>query len=113
MMKKEKFDYHIFPPFVDAYMNSFYTEEQKTIEDIKEMMVMHCFHWADKVMGGCISRGRSLPKHNGKLVLCCAYTYKGYESYKQYLMILDKEGDDWYDHLKMVEGEVLKEWDVT
>ena len=109
------FGYHIFPPFVDAYMNSFWSEKQLPLDEIRKMMEGHANEWGKEVIGESVSRGREIPTHEGKMVLCCAYTYTGKDnkSDKNYLIVTNGGNADWYDKLEFVEGKVLDEWDVT
>ena len=109
------FGYHIFPPFTDAYMNSFFNEIQLPLSDIESKMKSHALEWGKDVIGESILRGRELPKYDDKIVLCCAYTYTGKDndSYKHYLVVVEEFGDDWYHKLQFIEGFVRDEWDVT
>lgn len=111
----EVFGYHIFPPFIDAYMQSFCDEIQLPLSDIESKMKSHAWEWGKEVIGESILRGRELPKYKDKIVLCCAYTYTGKDndSHKQYLVVVDEFCDGWYDKLQFIEGHVSNEWDVT
>jgi len=109
------FKYHIFPPFVDAYVQSFLDEKQSTLEQIKEMMEGHAVEWGSEVIGKCVLKGKEMPMHDGKIVLCCAYTYTGdnNDPHKDYLILTKGGQEDWYHNLEFVEGKILNEWDVT
>ena len=109
------FGYHIFPPFIDAYMQSFWDEIQLPLSEIESKMKSHAWEWGKEVIGESILRGRELPKYNDKIVLCCAYTYTGKNNdiHKHYLVVVDEFCDDWYDKLQFIEGRVSDEWDVT
>ena len=39
------FGYHIFPPFVDAYMQSFWDEIQLPLSEIESKMKSHAWEW--------------------------------------------------------------------
>lgn len=108
------YGYHIFPPFIDAYMNSFWST-QITMSEIKNKMEGHAIEWGSEVVGKSVLHGREIPKHNDKIVLCCAYTYIGEEdiSHKKYLIVLDEFSSNWYDKLEFIEADILSEWDVT
>ena len=109
------FGYHIFPPFIDAYMQSFWDEIQLPLSEIESKMKSHAWEWGKEVVGESILRGRQLPKFNDKIVLCCAYTYTGKDndSYKHYLVVVDEFCNEWDDKLQFIEGRVNDEWDVT
>lgn len=109
------FGYHIFPPFIDAYIQSFWDEIQLLLSEIESKMKSHAWEWGKEVVGESILRGREIPKYNDKIVLCCAYTYTGKDnnSHKHYLVVVDEFCDYWYDKLQFIEGNVSDEWDVT
>ena len=114
-MKKEVFGYHIFPPFIDAYRQSFDTESKLSISDIAKQMESHAIEWGEQSLGQAVLRGNEIPKYNNKIILCCAYTYTGENNdrYKEYLIVVTKFGYDWYDNLEFIEGVIENEWDVT
>jgi len=109
------FGYHIFPPFIDAYMQSFWDEIQLPLSEIESKMKSHAWEWGSEVVGKSILKGKELPKFNDKIVLCCAYTYTGKDNdrHKHYLVVVDEFCEDWYDKLQFIEGSVSDEWDVT
>lgn len=113
--KDEVFGYHIFPPFIDAYQNSFYSEPKKTLKQIRQIAESHALDWGEKSIGKCTLERKELPKHKNKLVVCCVYLYKKGASNKHYLVVTDgdKNGKYWFDNLEFVEGIILDEWDVT
>jgi hypothetical protein len=106
-------NYHIFPPFVDAYKESLFDNKKVSIAEIERLMKNHAIDWGGEVVSKCILEGKDMPKHDGKVVLCCAYIYNGEIYEKDYLIVLDEFGGDWYDKLQFIEGEVKSEWDVT
>ena len=110
------FDYYIFPPFIDAYLNSFWTEIKLPLSEIESKMKSHALEWGSEVVGKSILKGQELPKFNDKIVLCCAYLYTGQDhdiATKGYLVAINEFSDDWYDKLQVIEGAVNDEWDVT
>ena len=77
IMKKEKFDYHIFPPFVDAYENSFYDHNRLTIDEIKKIMGNYAAAWSNEVVENSKHYGKNIPTYKDKIVLCCGEPYTG------------------------------------
>ena len=114
-MNNRTFDYHIFPPFIDAYLQSFHFEIQLTLSEIESKTKAHAQDWGKEVIGQCILRGEDLPKYNDKIVLCCANTYisDDYIVYKSYLVVIDEFCNDWYDKLQFIEGYINESWNVT
>lgn len=113
--KPELLNYHIFPPFIDAYLESYFTEKPLTLSDIHELMKFHAWEWGAEVVGRSILRGMSIPMFSEAIVLCCAYTssVECKENGKQYLAVIQTPCDDWFNNLQFIEGNIQDEWDAT
>lgn len=109
------FGYHIFPPFIDAYIQSFWDEIQLPLSEIESKMKSHACEWGREVFEKSISKDKELPTYNDKIVLCCAYTYTGKDNdmHKHYLIVVNEFCDNWYDNMQFIEGYINNEWDVT
>ena len=113
--EKELFDYHIYPPYIDAYINSFWDKEFLTLNEIKQLMKQHALEWGYEVIGRCTLEGKELPKFNDKIVLCCGSLYQpnNVGNGNSYLIVVNNFSDNWYSDLEFIEGDIQNEWNVT
>jgi|LakMenEpi03Aug12_release.lakeMendotaPanAssembly.Ray.scaffolds.fasta_scaffold581772_5 hypothetical protein len=83
-------------------------------DEIKSIAEAHAFEWGESVIGKCVLKNTEPPKHDGKFVLCCIYTYRGDDIHKHLLVVTkgDTENKCWWENFEFVEGRVLDEWDV-
>ena len=113
--EKEVFNYHIYPPYIDAYINSFWDKEYLTLNEIKQLMKQHALEWGHEVIGRCTLEGKELPKFNDKIVLCCGSLYQpnNDENINSYLIVVNNFSDNWYSDLEFIEGDIQDGWNVT
>lgn len=109
------YNYHVFPPFIDAYQCSLYENNRVTLDELKEIMESHAISWGAEAIGKCILEGKELPKYDNKIVLCCAYTYVGENNdcSDKYLIVVNDLDSVWYDNMIFIKGIVNPDWDVT
>lgn len=113
--KEQVYNYHVFPPYIDAYECSLYNNNRVTLDVLKEIMESHAASWGNECFGKCVLESKELPKYDGKLVLCCAYTYVGENNdcSDKYLIVVDNFDSIWYDNMIFIKGEINPDWDVT
>jgi hypothetical protein len=130
-MKAKKYFYHMFPPFIDAYEQSF--EEPLTLVEIKKMMELNASYWVNESIKTKGLDSHPIAGENYKQVIYCARIYEAPNKIteKNKLDFVFKPGTDiillsevekvdktFFENnetLEFLEGATLieKSWDVT
>lgn len=131
IMKAKKYFYHMFPPFVDAYEQSF--SEPLTLKQIKDMMQLNSSFWIDDSIKTKGIDNHPVAGEDYKHVIYCAKIYEApnkiteknkhdfvFATEKQILLIsdVDKIESSFFsidESLEFLEGESLIEdsWNRT
>jgi hypothetical protein len=130
-MKAKKYFYHMFPPFIDAYEQSF--KEPLTLVEIKKMMKLNASYWIDDSIKTKGLDNHPIAGENYKQVIYCARIYESpnkitkknkldfvFKSGLDVVLLseVEKVGNTFFEKdetLEFLEGETLieKSWDVT
>lgn len=111
----KKYSYKTYPPYVDAYECSWGDERLKTLKEAKDLAISHAVMWGEQSIGRAVLKTGSPAKYKGDVVVGCLSLWDEGDYRKSFLVVIDKNIDSeyWFDQLKVVEGPIEYDWNVT
>ncbi|MCT7977623.1 hypothetical protein [Laspinema olomoucense] len=113
-MDNKKYNYFLFPPFIDAYKTS-ESDSPRTLTEIQSFAEQFATEWGESVIAYSVFKNKPIPRHNNQIILCCVFIYKGSKPDNQYLLVTDGDTDTnyWWQNFHFVQGQIQTEWNVT